>query len=140
MTIMKQCERCNSSFATRSNTSARWERLCSVCYTEKRREQLISNAEDKTARNISAIEDRMLALEETLNSHIPALVGAEVSNHLENVIGQDIIDDLLKRAMESISNSMQSFVERQIKFEAKIQRQMTTLNNKIISLMKDKGE
>jgi len=140
MTIMKQCERCNNSFATRSNTSARWERLCGVCYAEKRREQLISNAEDKTARNISAIEDRMLALEETLNSHIPALVGAEVSNHLENVIGQDIIDDLLKRAMESISNSMQSFVERQIKFEAKIQRQITTLNNKIISLMKDKGE
>ena len=140
MTIMKQCERCNSSFATRSNTSARWERLCSACYSEKRREQLISNAEDKTARNISAIEDRMLALEETLNSHIPALVGAEVSNHLENVIGQDIIDDLLKRAMDSISNSMQSFVERQIKFEAKIQRQMTTLNNKIISLMKDRGE
>jgi len=140
MTVMKKCEKCDASFATRSNKSARWERLCHICFSEKRRENIISNMEDKTARNISSIEDRMLALEETLNSHIPALVGAEVSNHLENVIGQDIIDDLLKRAMESISNSMQSFVERQIKFEAKIQRQMTTLNNKIISLMKDRGE
>ena len=140
MTIMKDCERCGNSFATRSNTSARWERLCMVCYSEKRRQSLISNAEDKIARNISSLEDRMLALEEMLNSQIPAFVGAEVSHHLENVIGQDIIDDLLKKAMESISNSMQSFVERQIKFEAKIQRQLTTLNNKIISIMKDKGE
>ena len=140
MAIIKQCERCDSSFATRSNTSARWEKLCSACYNEKRRASIISNAEDKTARSISAIEDRMLALEETINSHIPALVGAEVSNHLENIIGQDIIDNLMKRAMESIEDSMQNFVDRQIKFENKIQRQLTTLNNKIISLMKDKGE
>lgn len=140
MTIVKQCKRCDNSFVTRSNTSARWETLCSICYNEKRKSNLISNAEDKTARSISAIEDRMLALEETINSHIPALVGAEVNNHLENIIGQDIIDNLLKRAMESISKSMQSFVDRQIEFENKIQRQLTTLNNKIISLMKDKGE
>lgn len=140
MTIVKNCEKCDAPFTTRSISSSRWERLCHICYSERRKANVISNMEDKNERKLTSIENRMITLEEMVNNHIPAIVGAEVNNHIEYHMGQDIVDGIAKRAQDSISDSIQNLIERQIKFEAKIQRQLTTLNNKVLKILKELGD
>ena len=140
MTVLKECDMCGKTFATRTNKSARWERLCFECFNERRSNNSIVYMQERSDAKLDAIESRMLKLEEKVNNHISAIIGAEISNHLHRIIEQDVVDGILKKAIESISDSMQSFVERQIKFEDKIQNQLIVLNNKIISLMKNRGE
>ena len=96
--------------------------------------------DDKNSRKLDSIEDRMLSLEDMVNNLIPAIVGAEVNNHIEFHMGQDIVNSIAKRAQDSISDSIQNLIERQIKFEAKIQRQLTTLNNKVLKILKELGD
>ena len=140
MTVLKECVKCKKTFATKTIKSAKWEKFCFECFNERRSTNSIVYMQERSDAKLDAIENRMLKLEEKVNNEISAIIGAEISNYFNYLIEKDVVDSILKKVMDSISDSMQSFVERQIKFEDKIQNQLIVLNNKIISLMKDKGE
>ena len=137
--ISKMCEKCGKMFITRSSRSAAWEKMCYECHSDKKRQRSISNMVDKETRKLDSIENRMLSLEEMVNNHVPSIVSAEINNHLGGILSEEITAKLAKDAQDTITDSIQNLIERQIKFEAKIQRQLTTLNNKILKIMNELG-
>ena len=81
-------------------------------------------------------------------SNIDVLIGAEVSNCLQNMTGTEVyatieesnnirINNLETKVQETLLEQINKMNEENKKFQNKIQLQLVALNNKIIKIMKE---
>jgi len=132
----KECKICGCNFTTRSAKSARWEFKCMDCHAgrkrtiaENRQQKMVLNAEASLRKDIDKLEAKV--------SDIDVLISAEISNAMQNMTD----NDLFEKVNQSLNNRFDSLLlkieEENEKFREKIQRQIMTLNNKIVRIMKE---
>lgn len=112
---------------------------CDQCFSEGRRthyqnrnDKMVLNAEASLRKDIDKLEAKV--------SDIDVLISAEVSNAMQNMTD----NDLFEKVNQSLNNRFDSLLlkieEENVKFREKIQRQIMTLNNKIVRIMKERDE
>ena len=132
----KQCRQCGNNFKTKSARAGRWQTRCEECFSEgkrnhyeNRRQEMVLNAEASLRKDIDKLEAKV--------SDIDVLISAEISNLMQNLTD----NDLFEKVNQSINNRFDSLLlkieEENEKFREKIQRQIMTLNNKIVKIMKN---
>lgn len=135
----KQCTQCGNNFKTKSAKAGRWQMRCDQCFSEGRRthyqnrnDKMVLNAEASLRKDIDKLEAKV--------SDIDVLISAEVSNAMQNMTD----NDLFEKVNQSLNNRFDSLLlkieEENVKFREKIQRQIMTLNNKIVRIMKERDE
>ena len=147
MTITKECQLCKVNFSTRTFKSATWEKYCPKCYAEKRQTRAVEKMQRHNDNDMVELRDRVRNVEEHLDN-IPAITHAEINNQLMNLSDLDQFNSVKEGLKETvneymadlkvaINESLQDLMDKQIKFEEKIQRQLMTLNNKLVRLMRE---
>jgi len=132
----KQCRQCGENFTTKSARAGRWQTRCDDCFNsgkrnhyENRSQEMILNAEASLRKDIDNLKEKV--------SDIDVLISAEISNVMQNLTD----NDLFEKVNQSINNRFDSLLlkieEENEKFREKIQRQIMTLNNKIVKIMKN---
>lgn len=134
--IQKKCTVCEVYFITRSAKSARWENHCSACFASRTKETQMVRFQEREMNVVSSLEDRIIKVEKWMDN-IPSIIGAEVSNNIQTFIGEDLLGAITKTNDEKIAEQFKQLKEAQFAFQEKMQRQIVTLNNKIIKLMKE---
>jgi len=147
MTIVKECTICKVGFTTRTFKSATWERYCPKCYAEKRSTRAVEKMQKHNDNDMVELRDRVRNVEAHLDN-IPAITHAEINNQLLNLSDLDQFD-LIKQGLTNTINqemlevgtqmkeSIEALHKKQEKFEEKIQKQLMTLNNKLIRLLQE---
>ena len=138
MSVEKICERCEDSFTTDSIKHAASIVLCDKCYQQGKRSSAEREMASKWQHSVMSIEDRLTSLENQI-SMIPMLIGAEINNVLLSggLNMESIIESTVK---ERVGNVEYDFILLQKLFESKLQKQIVTLNNKLIKVMKEMKE
>jgi len=147
MTIVKECRLCKTSFRTRTFKSATWEQYCPACYAEKRQTRAVEKMQQHNDNDMVELRDRVKNVEKHLDN-IPAITHAEINNQLMNLSNLDqfnsvkeglkeTVNEYMADLQASINETLQGLMDKQIKFEEKIQRQLMTLNNKLVRLMRE---
>ena len=147
MTITKECQMCKVVFRTRTFKSATWEQYCPKCYAEKRQTRAVEKMQKHNDTDMLELRDRVKNVEEHLDN-IPAITHAEINNQLMNLSDLDqfnsvkeglekTVNEYMVDLQASINETLQGLMDKQIKFEEKIQRQLMTLNNKLVRLMRE---
>jgi hypothetical protein len=137
MTVQKECQNCGIWFVTRTANSARWERNCFDCYTilRNRKDFQFTQFEDREDMKLKSINKQIVKIQNEINA-LPSIVKGEVNSVLHTVVDADF----LKQTKEEIYNQIFSlWLEKEKadkEFKDKIQRQLLTLNNKVLQLMK----
>jgi|TARA_R100000482_G_scaffold110843_1_gene53175 predicted nucleic acid-binding Zn-ribbon protein len=132
----KQCTQCGNNFKTKSAKAGRWQMRCEQCFSEGKRthyenrsQKMVLNAEASLRKDIDKLEAKV--------SDIDVLISAEISNAMQNMTD----NDLFEKVNQSLNNRFDSLLlkieEENEKFREKIQRQIMTLNNKIVRIMKE---
>ena len=109
---------------------------CEQCFSEGKRthyenrsQKMVLNAEASLRKDIDKLEAKV--------SDIDVLISAEISNAMQNMTD----NDLFEKVNQSLNNRFDSLLlkieEENEKFREKIQRQIMTLNNKIVRIMKE---
>ena len=145
--ITKECILCGANFQTKSLKSATWERRCHECHGRIRQSAAERHVK-KTQNNLESSLRREIESLALKVSNIDILIGAEVSNCLENMTGTEVyatieksnnirIDNLETKVQETLLEQINKMNEENKKFQNKIQLQLVALNNKIIKIMKE---
>lgn len=143
MGVEKTCKVCKEQFTTTSFKSATAINLCDKCYGSKKRTQAELNIVASFNNKIVAVETRLSKLEKAIEM-IPILIGAEISNALTNITEAEMLSTI-KKGIQLEHNKrdkkMKSEHNKRIKeidnFKVKLQKQIVTLNNKIINIIKE---
>tara|TARA_R110000782_G_scaffold105087_1_gene192997 strand:+ start:699 stop:1115 length:417 start_codon:yes stop_codon:yes gene_type:complete len=138
MSVEKICERCEDSFTTDSIKHAASIFLCDKCYQQGKRSSAEREMASKWQHSVMSIEDRLTSLENQI-SMIPMLIGAEINSVL--LSGGLDVESLIQSSLKETANKLeldQIFIQK--RFEKKLQKQIVTLNNKIVKLMKEMEE
>lgn len=136
--VEKACQKCGSIFRTGSIKNASIVFLCDRCYQMKRRSTAEREMASKWQHSVISIEDRLITLENQI-SMIPMLIGAEINNLLLD--GGESIESIIHLAIEKHHLLFEHHQNiRQEAFESRMQKQMSTLNNKLIGIMKGMKE
>ncbi len=137
MTVQKECQMCKTLFVAKSAKSARWQKHCLDCYLKVKNNKTfqLKRYEEFEENKLRVIKIDIAKLQQEINA-IPSIIKGEVNNSLN-----DIIDaDFLKRTKEELHKDMLSLwnekQEEDKQFKKKMQRQLLTLNNKILELLK----
>jgi len=136
--VDKICQRCENSFTTDSIKHAHNIFLCDKCYQQGKRSSAEREMASKWQHSVMSIEDRLTSLENQI-SMIPMLIGAEINNVLLSG-GLDIESIIESTVKEKVGNVEYDFILLQKLFESKLQKQIVTLNNKLIKVMKEMKE
>ena len=143
MGVEKTCKVCKEQFTTTSFKSATTINMCDKCYGAKKRTQAELNIVASFNNKIVAVETRLSKLEKAIEM-IPILIGAEISNALTNITEAEMLSTI-KKGIQLEHNKrdkkMKSEHNKRIKeidnFKVKLQKQIVTLNNKIINIIKE---
>ena len=134
--VQKSCRTCKELFITRSANSARWETQCYECFNQNKKTKQMINFQEREQNIVQNLEDRIIKTEEWMDN-IPSIIGAEVSNIMNQIIGEELLSQIEKKNEEKIESLTSSLIHRLDKFEEKMQRQMSLLNTRIIKIMKE---
>lgn len=134
--VQKKCRTCKKIFVTRSANSARWESQCYDCYSTSQKNKQMVKFQERETNIVKSLEDRIIKAEQWMDN-IPSIIGAEVNNNIQAFIGEDLLGAITKTNDEKITELFKELKETQFAFQEKMQRQIVTLNNKIIKLMKE---
>jgi hypothetical protein len=136
--IEKICQRCSVTFTTDNIKYASSVFLCEKCYQNNKRSSAEREMASKWQHSVMSIEDRLASLENQI-SMIPMLIGAEINSVL--LSGGLDIESVIQSTLKETANKLeldQIFIQK--RFEKKLQKQIVTLNNKIVKLMKEMKE
>ena len=136
--VDKICQRCENSFTTDTIKHAKNIFLCEKCYQQGKRSSAEREMASKWQHSVMSIEDRLTSLENQI-SMIPMLIGAEINSVL--LSGGLDVESLIQSSLKETANKLeldQIFIQK--RFEKKLQKQIVTLNNKIVKLMKEMEE
>ena len=136
--VDKICQRCENSFTTDTIKHAKNIFLCEKCYQQGKRSSAEREMASKWQHSVMSIEDRLTSLENQI-SMIPMLIGAEINSVL--LSGGLDVESLIQSTLKETANKLeldQIFIQK--RFEKKLQKQIVTLNNKIVKLMKEMEE
>ncbi len=147
MTIVKDCQLCEKPFTTRTFKSATWERYCPKCFSEKRQTRAVEKLSKHNDNDMTELRDRVCKVEEHLDN-IPAITHAEINNQLGNLseLAQfdsikeglsKVIDERVSHLESDLHSQVEVIKIKQAQFEEKIQKQLGTLNNKLVRLMRE---
>ena len=133
--IVKNCNICGEGFVTRTIKSASWQRYCDDCFTEKR----LTSYQQTAVQNSNFENSQMLKDIEMIKTQLesmPNIIKLEVNQ----VLDKSLDSDWLNKTKEELHAQLFSlWVEKQEEdkaFKEKMQRQLLTINNKILELMK----
>lgn len=134
--IAKKCQMCDNQFITRSAKSATWETKCHACFTGYKKVKQVSHSIDMQDNKMLRLISRIEKIESLIDT-IPMMVSAEVNNSLGQVTETEMIK-IIKEELSSKIEETQLQREDELKaFQAKIQKQILILNNKIINILKE---
>jgi len=137
--IQKECQMCEITFVTRTIKSAEWQYHCDKCQATRKREQHIHRTQSK----IENLEESLRSEMKTLNnkvSDIDVLISAEISNALSTLTNSDLYEALLVSMQKQIDVFMSQIEADNKKFREKIQKQLITMNNKLVKIMREMEE
>ena len=134
--IQKKCTVCDVYFITRSAKSARWENHCSTCFASRTKEKQMIHFQEREMNVVTNLEDRIVKVEKWMDN-IPSIIGAEVSNSIQDFIGQDLLGAITKTNDEKIAELFKELKEAHFAFQEKVQKQIVMINNRIITIMKE---
>jgi len=137
MTVQKECQMCKALFVTRTAKSARWEKHCLDCYLK------VKNNKSFQLRRYEEVEDNKLKsirvditkLQQEVDS-IPSIIKGELNNSLNTLIDADFLKTVKEEMHTQLFSLWLEKQEEDKQFKEKMQRQLLTLNNKILELMK----
>jgi len=137
MTVQKECQMCKALFVTRTAKSARWEKHCLDCYLKVKNNKSfqLKRYEEFEETKLKVIKIDIAKLQQEVNA-IPSIIKGELNNSLNTLIDADFLKmtrEELHKDMFALWNKKQ---EEDKQFKEKMQRQLLTLNNKILELMK----
>jgi len=136
--IEKICQRCSVTFTTDNIKYASSVFLCEKCYQNNKRSSAEREMASKWQHSVMSIEDRLTSLENQI-SMIPMLIGAEINSVL--LSGGLDVETLIKSTLKETVDKLElDQIYLQKRFESKLQKQIVTLNNKMIKLMKEMKE
>tara|TARA_R110000803_G_scaffold77208_4_gene142086 strand:- start:486 stop:905 length:420 start_codon:yes stop_codon:yes gene_type:complete len=136
--IEKICQRCSVTFTTDNIKYASSVFLCEKCYQQGKRSSAEREMASKWQHSVMSIEDRLTSLENQI-SMIPMLIGAEINSVL--LSGGLDIKSVIQSTLKETANKLElDQIVIQKRFEKKLQKQIVTLNNKIVKLMKEMEE
>lgn len=132
----KQCKQCGNNFKTKSAKAGRWQMRCEQCFSEGKRthyqnrnDKMVLNAEASLRKDINKLEAKV--------SDIDVLISAEISNVMQNITDDNLFEQLNQSMNNRIDSLLLKIEEENQNFREKIQRQIMTLNNKIVKIMKE---
>tara|TARA_R100001015_G_C4632922_1_gene197155 strand:- start:1372 stop:1797 length:426 start_codon:yes stop_codon:yes gene_type:complete len=134
--IHKECRMCKITFVTRTISSAKWQNYCDGCQITRKREQHIHRTQSK----IENLEDSLRSEMKTLSnkvSDIDVLISAEISNALSTLTNNDLYEALMASIQKQIDAFVSQIETDNKKFREKIQKQLLTMNNKLVKIMKE---
>jgi hypothetical protein len=137
MTVQKECQMCKTLFVARSAKSARWEKHCLDCYLKVKNNKSfqLKRYEEFEENKLKGIKIDIAKLKQEIDT-IPSIIKGELNNSLNTLIDADF----LKMTKEELHKDMFALwtkkQEEDKQFKEKMQRQLLTLNNKILELMK----
>jgi len=137
MTVQKECQMCKTLFVARSAKSARWQKHCLDCYLKVKNNKSfqLKRFEEFEETKLKVIKIDIAKLQQEVNA-IPSIIKGELNNSLNTLVDADFLKmtkEELYKDMFALWNKKQ---EEDKQFKEKMQRQLLTLNNKILELMK----
>lgn len=133
--LAKTCSICKGQFMTRTLKSASWQRYCDECYTTKRLTSYQQQAVDSSNfENRQIVKD--IELIKTQLESMPNIIKLEVNQVLENSVDSDFLSKTKEELHTQLFSLWLEKQEEDKQFKEKMQRQILTLNNKILELMK----
>lgn len=134
--IQKKCKICEKMFITRSANSARWESHCFECFSASKKQMHMINFQAREENIVKGLEVRLVKAEEWMDN-IPSIIGAEVNNIMNNIISEELLSEIEKKNAQKVANLTAELFSRIESFEKKIQKQLSLLNSRIVSIMKE---
>ena len=134
--IQKECIMCGNTFVTRTIKSSAWQKHCDGCQITRKREQHIH----RTQSRIENLEESLRSEIKTLShkvSDIDVLISAEISNALASLTDNDLYEILMASLQKQIDAFMSQIEADNKKFREKIQKQLLTMNNKLVKIMQE---
>tara|TARA_R110000803_G_scaffold144073_1_gene210000 strand:+ start:1445 stop:1879 length:435 start_codon:yes stop_codon:yes gene_type:complete len=140
--IIKDCRVCGKQFSTNSMKVSADIYSCPDCWGKNKQSALTKNLTEKMNRAVMSIETRLDKVEEA-NRMIPMIVNAELSNSMLSLNGLSGVDikELITTELAEVKKELVEHQLDSIKiFQKKLQKQVITLNNKIIKIMQEMKE
>ena len=134
--IAKECLQCKETFITRTISSARWQKYCSTCWSERQQTNAESSIKRQQTHMFESLNLRMQKIEER-SQHIDVLISAEISNALASLSNNELFDSVHDAMQKTIDEKIQQIDAENKKFRTKIQKQLVVLNNKLVKIMKE---
>ena len=134
--IQKECTMCKKTFVTRTISSASWQRHCDECQMTRKREQHIHRTQSKIENLEESLRSEMKTLSHKV-SDIDVLISAEISNALSTLTNNDLYEVLMASMQKQVDTFMSQIETDNKKFREKIQKQLLTMNNKLVKIMKE---
>lgn len=137
--IQKDCIMCGIVFVTRTIKSAEWQKHCDGCQITRKREQHIHRTQSK----IENVEESLRSEIKKLNhkvSDIDVLISAEISNALSKFTDTDLHEAVMASMQKQVDTFLSEIETDNKKFREKIQKQLLTMNNKLVKIMQEMEE
>ena len=137
MTVQKECQMCKTLFVARSAKSARWQKHCLDCYLKVKNNKTfqLKRYEEFEETKLKVIKIDIAKLQQEVDS-IPSIIKGEVNNSLNTLIDADFLKTVKEEMHTQLFSLWLEKQEEDKQFKEKMQRQLLTLNNKILELMK----
>jgi|TARA_R100000482_G_scaffold74997_3_gene28920 predicted nucleotidyltransferase len=137
--IQKECIMCKATFVTRTISSASWQKHCEECQITRKREQHIHRTQSRIENLEESLRSEMKTLSHKV-SDIDILISAEISNALSKLTDNDLYEALMASMQKQIDAFMSQIEADNKKFREKMQRQLLTMNNKLVKIMQEMEE
>lgn len=137
--IQKECVMCKGTFVTRTISSASWQKHCDGCQITRKREQHIHRTQSK----VDNIEESLRSEIKTLSnkvSDIDMLISAEISNALSTLTNTDLHDAVMNSMQNQLNIHLGMIEDDNKKFREKMQKQILTINNKLVKIIQEMEE
>ena len=137
MTVQKECIMCKKLFVTRTAKSARWEKHCLDCYLKVKNTKSfqLQRYEEFEETKLKSIRIDIAKLQQEVDA-LPSIIKGEVNVSLNELVDADFLQKTKEELHQDIVDFWNKKQEEDKQFKEKMQRQLLTLNNKILELMK----
>jgi len=136
--MLVKCEKCGVEFRPRSLLWAKNQRRikCDTCYNKNKTPKMLKSLNVDTQNIIMSLEDRIDRVEEKANM-IDVIVNTIIQDKMTEMESKlkKITEEIIENAHITINEHLDKEFEK--RFE-KLQKQIITLNNKIIKIEESK--
>jgi len=138
MTVQKECQMCKRTFVTRTAKSARWEKHCLDCYLKVKNTKSfqLKRYEEFEETKLKSIRVDIAKLQQEIDA-LPSIIKGEVNISLNELVDADFLQETKEELYQRFLDFWNKKQEEDKQFKEKMQRQLLTLNNKILELMRD---